>query len=56
MQCAGLTKLCLDKDGGYHGYWAQNLDKLNTNYGSGDDLKALIAEVQSRVSQTNVKK
>ena len=29
-------------DGGYHGYWARNWEELNTNFGSADDLKALV--------------
>jgi len=29
-------------DGGYHGYWAANWEKLNSNFGSADDLKALV--------------
>ena len=29
-------------DGGYHGYWARNWEKLNENFGTEDDLKALV--------------
>ena len=29
-------------DGGYHGYWARNWEGVNTNFGSADDLKALV--------------
>ena len=29
-------------DGGYHGYWAKNWEGVNTNFGSEDDLKALV--------------
>ena len=29
-------------DGGYHGYWARNWEKRNSNFGSDDDLKNLV--------------
>ena len=29
-------------DGGYHGYWAANWEKTNSNFGSSDDLKNLV--------------
>lgn len=29
-------------DNGYHGYWARNWEGVNTNFGSEDDLKALV--------------
>ena len=29
-------------DEGYHGYWARNWEELNSNFGSADDLKALV--------------
>ncbi|KAI8063608.1 a-amylase [Gongronella butleri] len=29
-------------DGGYHGYWAKDFDTINSNFGTGDDLKALV--------------
>ena len=29
-------------DGGYHGYWARNWEGVNSNFGSKDDLKALV--------------
>ncbi|PIB03036.1 Alpha-amylase A type-3 [Cercospora beticola] len=32
----------------YHGYWAQNIYALNTNYGTQDDLKALSAALHAR--------
>lgn len=32
----------------YHGYWQQHLDKLNTNFGSADDLRALSNALHSR--------
>lgn len=30
-------------DGGYHGYWARNWEKLNDHFGSADDLTALVS-------------
>lgn len=27
---------------GYHGYWAANWEKINSHFGSEDDLKALV--------------
>ncbi|KAK3069278.1 hypothetical protein LTR53_012514 [Teratosphaeriaceae sp. CCFEE 6253] len=32
----------------YHGYWQQNLNKLNPNFGSADDLKALSSALHAR--------
>ncbi|KAK5687279.1 hypothetical protein LTS10_001417 [Elasticomyces elasticus] len=32
----------------YHGYWQQNLNKLNSNFGSADDLKQLSSALHSR--------
>jgi len=32
----------------YHGYWPADINALNTNYGSADDLKALSAALHSR--------
>ena len=29
-------------DGGYHGYWARNWEGVNSNFGTEDDLKALV--------------
>jgi len=29
-------------EGGYHGYWAGNWQKLNSNFGSEDDLLSLV--------------
>ncbi|KAI9742872.1 MAG: hypothetical protein M1818_003601 [Claussenomyces sp. TS43310] len=33
---------------GYHGYWAQNIYEVNTNFGSASDLVALSLELHSR--------
>lgn len=35
-------------DGGYHGYWARNWEGVNTNFGSKDDLKALVNAAHSK--------
>lgn len=35
-------------DKGYHGYWARNWEKLNSNFGSEDDLKSLIKACHDR--------
>lgn len=35
-------------DGGYHGYWAKDFEKLNTNFGSADDLKALVTAAHGK--------
>ncbi len=32
----------------YHGYWMQDISKLNDKFGTEDDLKALIKEVHRR--------
>jgi len=34
--------------GGYHGYWAKNWEGINSNFGSADDLKALVAAAHSK--------
>ena len=35
-------------DGGYHGYWAANWEKLNDNFGSPDDLKSLVKAAHAK--------
>jgi alpha-amylase len=39
----------VDKAGGYHGYWAQDLYAVNTNYGSANDLKSLVNAAHAKV-------
>ncbi len=34
-------------DGGYHGYWARNWEKVNDHFGSEDQLKALVDTAHS---------
>lgn len=35
-------------DKGYHGYWQKNITEINSNFGTSDDLKKLVAECHSR--------
>lgn len=35
-------------EGGYHGYWARNWNKLNSNFGSEEDLKSLVKACHDR--------
>ncbi|KAI1420845.1 glycoside hydrolase superfamily [Xylaria sp. FL1777] len=37
-----ITPVVTNSDGGYHGYWALDLDGINPNYGTADDLKSLV--------------
>ncbi|KAK5999066.1 Alpha-amylase A type-1/2 [Cladobotryum mycophilum] len=37
-----------DEPGGYHGYWAQDLNNLNAHYGSPTDLKNLVNAAHSK--------
>ncbi|KAL2807891.1 glycoside hydrolase superfamily [Aspergillus granulosus] len=37
-----ITPVVANAPGGYHGYWAQDLYSINSNYGTADDLKALV--------------
>lgn len=39
----------IDSDFGYHGYWAQDIDSINSHYGSADDLKSLVDAAHSKV-------
>lgn len=39
----------LDSNGGYHGYWAQDLYSINSNYGTADDLKSLVNAAHGKV-------
>jgi len=32
----------------YHGYWSQDITKLNSNFGTADDLKALSKALHDR--------
>ena len=37
-----------NSDNGYHGYWARNWNAINSNFGSADDLKSLVATAHSK--------
>ncbi|KAL5043592.1 hypothetical protein BDW71DRAFT_216209 [Aspergillus fruticulosus] len=37
-----ITPVVANTPGGYHGYWAQDLYSINSNYGTADDLKSLV--------------
>ncbi|PGH20356.1 hypothetical protein AJ80_03624 [Polytolypa hystricis UAMH7299] len=37
-----ITPVVANSPGGYHGYWAQDLYGINSNYGTPDDLKNLV--------------
>lgn len=47
-QVQQLTRF-IDSAGGYHGYWAQDLNSVNSNLGSADDLKSLVSTAHSKV-------
>jgi alpha-amylase len=38
----------VDTDKGYHGYWAEDLYKVNHHYGTPEELKALVSECHKR--------
>ena len=38
----------MNTPGGYHGYWAMDLTKVNPHFGSEDDLKELVNECHKR--------
>lgn len=40
----------IDTPNGYHGYWASDLYSINSNYGTADDLKRLVATAHEKVS------
>jgi alpha-amylase len=37
-----ISPIVDNSDGGYHGYWARDWEAVNSNFGSKDDLKALV--------------
>ncbi|KAI8140889.1 a-amylase [Fennellomyces sp. T-0311] len=43
-----ISPIPANSDGGYHGYWATDFYGLNENFGSEDDLKALISAAHER--------
>jgi alpha-amylase len=37
-----------NSNGGYHGYWARHWYEINSNFGSADDLKALVSAAHAK--------
>lgn len=51
--CAGVNAIWISPvvdqtDGGYHGYWAKNLNAINSHFGSEDDLKQLVQKCHEK--------
>jgi len=43
-----ISPIPLQTDGGYHGYWQQDITRINPQFGTSDDLKALVLECHRR--------
>ncbi|CAJ2512298.1 Uu.00g053130.m01.CDS01 [Anthostomella pinea] len=43
-----ITPVVANKQGGYHGYWAEDLYSINKNYGTADDLKSLVSAAHAK--------
>ncbi|KAL6704063.1 hypothetical protein ACN47E_008827 [Coniothyrium glycines] len=43
-----ITPVIANSAGGYHGYWAQDLYSINSNYGTADDLKSLVSSAHAK--------
>ncbi|OTA81874.1 glycoside hydrolase family 13 protein [Hypoxylon sp. CO27-5] len=43
-----ITPVVTNTAGGYHGYWAADLYSINSNYGTADDLKALVSAAHDK--------
>ncbi|KAF2709021.1 carbohydrate-binding module family 20 protein [Pleomassaria siparia CBS 279.74] len=43
-----ITPVVKNSAGGYHGYWAQDLYSVNENYGTANDLKALVSAAHAK--------
>ncbi|RFU75523.1 glycoside hydrolase family 13 [Trichoderma arundinaceum] len=43
-----ITPVVTNSDGGYHGYWAMDIDSINSHYGSAADLKSLVNTAHSK--------
>ncbi|KAL2848371.1 glycoside hydrolase superfamily [Aspergillus pseudoustus] len=43
-----ITPVVANAPGGYHGYWAQDLYSINSNYGTADDLKSLVTAAHDK--------
>lgn len=44
----------VDKAAGYHGYWAEDLYAINSNYGTAADLKSLVSTAHAKVRPRQV--
>ncbi|KAF2023956.1 glycoside hydrolase [Setomelanomma holmii] len=43
-----ITPVVANSAGGYHGYWAQDLYSVNSNYGTAADLKSLVSTAHTK--------
>ncbi|GAW15883.1 hypothetical protein ANO14919_053050 [Xylariales sp. No.14919] len=43
-----ITPVVTNSEGGYHGYWAQDLYGINSNYGTAEDLKSLVSAAHEK--------
>ncbi|KAI9266887.1 glycoside hydrolase superfamily [Phascolomyces articulosus] len=43
-----ISPIPANSPGGYHGYWGTDFSAINENFGSADDLKALVAAAHER--------
>ncbi|KAH7359782.1 glycoside hydrolase superfamily [Pyrenochaeta sp. MPI-SDFR-AT-0127] len=43
-----ITPVVANSAGGYHGYWAQDLYAVNSNYGTAADLKSLVSAAHAK--------
>ncbi|KAH8702697.1 glycoside hydrolase superfamily [Phaeosphaeriaceae sp. PMI808] len=43
-----ITPVIANSAGGYHGYWAQDLYAINSNYGTAADLKSLVSTAHAK--------
>ena len=49
VQAVWISPVVKNTPGGYHGYWASNLDEINPYFGSSADLVAVSAALHARV-------
>jgi len=43
-----ISPIVDNSENGYHGYWARNWEAVNSNFGSEDDLKALVSAAHEK--------
>lgn len=48
MKAVWISPVVKNTPGGYHGYWASNLDEINQYFGSSADLLAVSAALHAR--------